>query len=355
MGYSIAVVGGDGTGPEVIREGLKCLRAVDDIYSLDLSFTEMDLSGDRYKSTGKLLEEEDIATLKAHDGIYLGAIGHTEVTPGILEKGILLKMRFDLDQYINYRPVRLYPNVYTPLKDKRPEDIDYVVIRENTGGLYTGVGSFEDKGTPEEVATQSMIYTRKQVERCVRFAYETAQKRRKKLTLCGKTNVLTYVYDLWERVMNELHDEYSDVEIDYVHVDAVCIYMVECPERFDVIVTGNMFGDIITDLAAVTQGGMGVAAGANINPEGLSMFEPIGGTAPNFTGLDQINPMAAIGAAHLMLDYFGETEAAKALETAKISVIQTMDSMAAGKMGMSTSEVGDRVVEALQSTTSKNV
>ncbi len=363
--YQIAVIGGDGTGPEVIREALKVLRAVESS-TLQFQFTELPYNGTRYLETGITMTDAELEGLRQFDAILLGAIGHPDIKPGILERDILLKLRFGLDLYINLRPVRLYPNVATPLKDAKPEDIDYVVVRENTGGLYTGVGSFQDKGTADEVAIQQMIYSRKQVERCVRYAFECVLNRHQnapwrglsdadiaqgfvgKLTLCGKTNVLTYVYDLWQRVVNEVAQDYPTVKTDYVHVDAVCIYMVENPALFDVIVTGNMFGDIITDLAAVTQGGMGVAGSGNINPNGVSMFEPIGGTAPAFTGLNQINPMAAIGAAHMMLDFLGESEVASQIEAAKIQVIQRMKSMQAAKMGYSTSEIGDMVVAQLK-------
>ena len=365
MIYKIAVVGGDGTGPEVVSEGLKCLGAISNKFGIAFQYDEFNFNGTRYLETGEVLSDDEVETLKGYDAIYLGAIGHPDIKPGILERGILLKLRFDLDQYINYRPVKLYENVYTPIKNKTHEDIDYVVVRENTGGLYVGVGDFKDKGTPDEVATQGMVYSRHQVERCLHFAFESVRKRHQsspwkglsdedkaagyigQLTLCGKTNVLTYVFDLWQRVFDELASEYPDVKCDYTHVDAVCIYMVECPERFDVIVTSNMFGDIITDLAAVTQGGMGVAASGNINPTGVSMFEPIGGTAPAFTGKNEINPMAAIGAAHLMLDHLGESEAAMALEEAKKQVILKMASMQAAQMGFGTDEIGDMVVAAL--------
>lgn len=363
--YKIAVIGGDGTGPEVVAEALKCLHAVSKIHNIAFSFTELPYDAKRYLQTGITLTDVEISHLKTYDAILFGAIGSPDVKPGVLERGILLKMRFDLDQYINLRPVRLYENVYTPIKGVTPQDIDYVVIRENTGDLYTGQGGIIDKDLPSEITEQKMLYTRKQVERCVRYAFQYTEKRHKdapwkglsdaevkagyrgKLTLCGKSNVLLYAFDLWQRVIAEVSKEYPSIITDYVHVDATCIYMVECPQRFDVIVTTNMFGDIITDLAAVTQGGMGVASSGNLNPEGVSMFEPIGGTAPSFTGLNQINPMAAIGAAHMMLSHLGEDKAAKHLEEAKIKVIQTMESMAAGKMGASTTQIGDRVVEAL--------
>lgn len=361
MTYKIAVIGGDGTGPEVVAEALKVLKTAATKFGLSFEFTDLAYDGTRYLKTGEILSDEELNGLRDYDAILFGAIGHPDIKPGILERGVLLKMRFELDQYINLRPVKLYPNVETPLKYATPETIDYVVVRENTGCLYTGMGGVSQKGTAHEVAVQEMVYTRHQVERCVRYAYETVLKRHKKapwrglseaqkakgfvgkLTLCGKTNVLTYVYDLWQRVLDEVGKDYPTVISDYVHVDAACIYMVEDPARFDVIVTGNMFGDIITDLAAVTQGGMGVAGSGNINPNGVSMFEPIGGTAPSFTGLNQINPMACITAAHMMLSHLGEDDAADAIEFAKIQVIQKMASMQAGKMGYSTTEIGDMV------------
>lgn len=347
--YQIAVLPGDGTGPEVVAEGLKVLKAAADKFKFNMYFTEYDWGGDRYLATGNVLPDDAAEIMKGYDAIYLGAIGHPDVKPGILEKGILLKLRFDLDQYINLRPVKLYPGVATPLKDKGPDQIDYVVVRENTGGLYTGVGGFTMKGTLNEVAVQSMVYNRMQVERCIRFAFETTRKRAKRntLALCGKTNVLTYVYDLWERVFHEVGEaDYPDIKREYYHVDATCMWMVKNPEWFDVIVTGNMFGDIITDLGAITQGGMGIAAGGNINPEGVSMFEPIGGSAPKYTGKNVINPLAAIASGQMMLDHLGETEAADAVEKAIMFVTgQKLKDMGAGKMGYSTSEVGDLVAE----------
>jgi 3-isopropylmalate dehydrogenase len=293
------------------------------------------------------LPDSALEEFKKLDALYLGAIGHPEVKPGILEQGILLKIRFRLDQYINLRPVKLYPNVWTPIKDKGPEDIDFVVVRENTEGLYVGAGGFLRKGTPDEVAIQESISTRKGVERCVRFAFEYARKRnkRKKLTLCGKTNVLTFAFDLWERTFREVAKDYPDVETDYAHVDATTMWMVKNPEWFDVIVTDNMFGDIITDLGAMIQGGMGIAAGGNINPQGVSMFEPIGGSAPKYTGMNVINPLAAICAMGMLLETIGEVSASQMLENAVIKALESgkIKSMSAGKMGLSTQEVGDLV------------
>ncbi|MDP8218121.1 MAG: 3-isopropylmalate dehydrogenase [Candidatus Theseobacter exili] len=344
--YNIAVMPGDGTGPEVILEGIKVIESVAARRNFKMEWTNFDFGGERYKKTGEILPDSAIDELGKFDAIYLGAIGHPEVKPGILEKGILLKLRFALDQYINLRPVKLYPGVETPLKDKGPDEIDFVVVRENTEGLYCGAGGFLKKGTPDEVAIQESINSRKGVERCLRFAYKYCRDRNKnkQLTLCGKTNVLTYAFDLWERTFNELAPEYPDISTNYAHVDATCMWMVKNPEWFDVIVTDNMFGDIITDLGAMIQGGMGVAAGGNINPEGVSMFEPIGGSAPKYTGQNVINPMAAICAGQMMIEMLGEKEAAQDVEKAVVEVIsKEMKSLSAGRMGMSTTEVGDRV------------
>ena len=349
--YKIAVIPGDGTGPEVITEGVKVLNAASDRFGFDLDFTWYDYGGERYLRTGEVLPEGAVEDLKQYKAIYLGAIGHPDVKPGILEKGILLALRFALDQYINLRPVILYPGVDTPLKHKGPEDIDFVVVRENTEGLYAGAGGVLKKGTPDEVAVQESINTRKGVERCIRFAFEYCKRRnqKKKLTLCGKTNVLTYAFDLWERTFYDVAKEYPDIATDYAHVDATCMWMVKNPEWFDVIVTDNMFGDIITDLGAMIQGGMGIAAGGNLNPEGVSMFEPIGGSAPKYTGKNVINPLAAICAGQMMLDYLGEIKAAKAIEGAVKKVVsQDLKSLSAGKMGYGTTEVGDLVVRYIQ-------
>ena len=279
--------------------------------------------------------------LRKFPAILLGAIGHPDVKPGILEKGILLRLRFELEQYINLRPVRLYDERFCPLKDKGPADIDFVVVRENNEGLYTGSGGFVFKGTPNEVAVQESINTRRGVERCLRYAFDYAMRRRggkpwrglkpeetaagktAQLTLCGKTNVLTYAFDLWERAFHEIGaKDYPDIKRDYAHVDATTMWFVKNPEWFDVIVTDNMFGDIITDLGAMIQGGMGIAAGGNINPQGTSMFEPIGGSAPKYTGQNVINPLAAICAGAMMLDHLGEEAAAKAIEDAVIKVVR---------------------------------
>jgi len=349
--YNIAVIGGDGTGPEVVREAVKVLDVAAKKFKLKLNYTDYDLGGARYLRTGEALPDSVLAELRKFPAILLGAIGHPDVKPGILEKGILLRTRFELEQYINLRPVKLYDERFCPLKDKKPEHIDFVVVRENNEGLYTGVGGFVFKGPPSEVALQESVNTRRGVERCLRYAFEFARKRNKgkKLTLCGKTNVLTYAFDLWERAFHEVgQKDYPDITRDYAHVDATTMWFVKNPEWFDVIVTDNLFGDIITDLGAMVQGGMGIAAGGNINPNGTSMFEPIGGSAPKYTGKGVINPLAAICAGQMMLDFLGETKAAKAIETAVIKVTrEKVKSLAAGKMGYSTSQVGDLVAEAL--------
>ena len=346
--YKIAVMPGDGTGPEVVAEGIKVLDAVSETEGFKLDYTHYEMGGEHYMKTGEILPDHVTEALRGVDSIFLGAIGHPDVKPGILEKGLLLRLRFDLDQYINLRPVKLYEGVKTPLANKGPEDIDFVVVRENSEGLYAGAGGVLKRGTPDEVAVQESINTRKGVERCIRYAFEYCKKRnqKKKITLCGKTNVLTFAFDLWERTFYEVAKEYPDIETDYAHVDAICMWMVKNPEWFDVIVTDNMFGDIITDLGAMIQGGMGIAAGGNINPEGVSMFEPIGGSAPRYTGMQVINPLAAICSAQLMLETLGEEKGGKRIEEAvKKALKQDIKDLGAGRMGYTTAEVGDLIVK----------
>ena len=351
---NLAVIGGDGTGPEVTAEAIKVLGAVASLEGFSYQTTDFDFGGERYLRTGETLPEGALDELRGFDAILLGAVGHPDVAPGILEKGLLLELRFQLDQYINLRPVKLYPGVETPLAGKTPEDIDFVVVRENTEDMYCGTGGFLKKNTPDEVAIQSAVYTRKGCERCIRWAFEFTRKRNnpqgKMLTLVAKTNVLTYGHDLWWRTFQDVAAEYSDVKADYNHVDACCMWMVKNPEYYDVIVTTNMFGDIITDLGGIIQGGMGVAAGGNINPDpgGVSMFEPMGGSAPKYTGQNVINPIAAISAMAMLLEHTGQPSAAARVSSAIQSVTGTkMKSQAAGKMGYGTSEVGDLVCAAL--------
>ncbi|MCD6574768.1 3-isopropylmalate dehydrogenase [Candidatus Aerophobetes bacterium] len=350
--YQIAVIPGDGVGPEITREAIKVLKTIADKQGFKFKLINYDFGAERYLKTKETLPDSALEELKQMDAIYLGAVGDPRVEPGILEKGILLKLRFGLDQYINLRPVKLYPGVWTPLKDKGPEDIDFVVVRENTEGLYLGVGGFVKKDTPDEVAVQEMVNTRKGVERCIRYAFEYTRKRNKKrkLTLCDKANVLTYAHDLWRRTFKRVGDEYPDIEKDFAFVDATCMWMIKNPEWFDVIVTCNMFGDIITDLGAIIQGGLGIAAGANINPEGVSMFEPIHGSAPKYAGKNVINPLAAISAMQMLLDNIGEKKAAEIVEKA---IVKTLTS---GKLkdlstrsGAKTDEIGNMVADNILS------
>jgi len=361
----IAVISGDGTGPEVVAEGLKVLKAVSQAVGFEYTTQDFDVSGNRYLAAGgdaneasiPVISEDQIEELRKFDAIYLGAVGHPKIGPGILETGLLLKLRFSLDQYVNLRPVKLYPNVWTPLRDKGPEDIDFVVVRENTEGLYSGMGGVQYKGTANEVATQIMCNTRAGVERAIRYAFELCKQRntpKRRLTLVAKTNVLTFAHDLWYRAFMEVGQEYTEIEKDYNHVDACCMWMIKNPEYYDTIVVCNMFGDIITDLAAMIQGGMGVAAGANINPTGVSMFEPIGGSTPKYTGQNVINPIAAIASMAMLLRETGNNTGDKKLiragnrvEQAIIATTPRMKSMSAGKMGYSTSEVGDLVAGAV--------
>ncbi len=350
--YKLAIIPGDGIGPEVVVQGLKVLDAAEQKFGFKTARQSFDFGGTRYLKTTKILSDQELAGLKAFDAIYLGAVGHPDVKPGILERGILLKLRFGLDQYINLRPVRLYQNVTTPIKNKGPQQINYVVVRENSGDVYTGEGEIKNKGTDQEVATQVMVYTYAQVHRCLTYAFEYAMKRKQagfpgKLTLCGKNNVLTNVFGLWDRVLADLSKQYPQIQVDYLHVDAMCIFLIEAPERFDVIVTTNMFGDIITDLAAVTQGGMGVAPSGNINPAGVSMFEPVHGSAPQFAGKGVANPLAAILTVKLMLEHLKEEKAAQAVEASVQAMMLKMKSMLIGQMGYSTNQIGDMVASLI--------
>ncbi len=399
MAYRIAVIPGDGTGPEVTREALKVLDAASKAYGFAYETVAYDLGGERFLRTGEVLPPTVLAELRTVNAIFLGAVGHPKVAPGVLERGLLLTLRFELEQYINLRPVKLYPGVECPIKGKEPKDVDFVVVRENNEGLYTGAGGVLRKGTSEEVATQLSVNTRAGVERCIRYAFEYTRRRGRKrtvkveaadltsvgegapgqlvefthrergkmrakllkrdaagaefeangfLTMCGKTNVLTFEQDLWWRTFHEVGAaDFPEVFRDYSHVDAAVMWFVKNPEFFDVIVTNNMFGDIITDLGAMVQGGLGVAAGGNICPHGVSMFEPMGGSAPKYTGKNAINPLAAIGAAGMMLDTLGERKAAAAIDAAIAATTPKMKSMAAGKMGYTTTQVGDLVGEAV--------
>ncbi len=350
--YSIGLIPGDGTGPEVTREAVKVMDAAAQKFGFKLNYTPYDFGAERYLKTGETLPDSALDEFRKHTALYLGAIGHPDVKPGILEVGILLKTRFALDQYINLRPVKLYRTEDCPLKGKEPKDVDFVVVRENSGGIYTGIGGVSQKGTGLEVATQVMTYSRPVVDRCIRYAYEYARRRNRKklLTLVHKCNVLTHCGDLWVRAHKEIGDrEFPDIKQDYIHVDAATMWFVKQPEWYDVVVTENLFGDIITDLAAIIQGGLGVSAGGNINPEGVSMFECMGGSAPKYTGQNVINPIAAIAAGGMLLDTIGETAAAEAVDKAIFAALNSgkIKLLAAGQMGLGTTQVGDLIASLI--------
>jgi 3-isopropylmalate dehydrogenase len=301
MAHRVGIIGGDGIGPEVTAEALKVVRAA----GVALDTTDYDLGGRRYLASGEVLPDAVLEELRGFDAILLGAVGTPEVPPGVLERGLLLKMRFSLDLYVNLRPFKSGPNRYN-------DGVDFLVVRENTEGTYAGEGGFLRQGTPYEIATQGSVNTRLGVERCVRYAFDLARGRDgKHLTLAHKTNVLTFAGDLWQRTFNEVAAEYTDVATAYNHVDAACIYMVQDPGRYDVIVTDNLFGDILTDLGGAVAGGIGRAASANLNPArtGPSLFEPVHGSAPDIAGTGQADPRAAVISAAMMCDFLGEADA----------------------------------------------
>ncbi len=336
----LAVIGGDGIGPEVTAEALKVLNAVRD----DIEVTDYDLGARRYLRNGELLADADLVSLREHDAILLGAIGAPgEVPPGVLERGLLLKMRFALDHHVNLRPSKLYPTATSPLAN--PGDIDFVVVREGTEGLYCGNGGTLREGTPHEIASEVSQNTRYGVERVVRDAFERAQNRKKYLTLVHKTNVLVNAGGLWQRTVNEIATEYPEVTVDYNHIDAATIYMVTDPSRYDVIVTDNLFGDILTDLAGAVTGGIGLAASGNIDATGVnpSMFEPVHGSAPDIAGQGIADPTAAILSAAMLLRHVGDESNAQRIEAA---VTYDVAERPAGPV--KTVEVGDRIVAALQ-------
>ena len=347
--YRIAVIGGDGVGPEVTEQAIKSLTVAGGRFGFTYDTTHYDLGGRRYLSTGEVLPDSVEEELAAHDVILLGAVGTPDVPPGVLERGLLLKLRFDFDQYINHRPVKLYEGVPTPIAGLTPDRCNILVIRENTEGMYVGGGAVLRKGTPEEMATQESLNTRFGVERVVRYAFDRAMERNRHITMSHKTNVLMYAGDLWQRTTDDVAMEYPEVEVDYVHVDAMCLYLVTSPERFDVVVTDNLFGDIITDLGAAIQGGIGLAASGNLNPPGdyPSMFEPVHGSAPDIVGKGWANPVAAVLSVAVCLDHLGEKEAGAAVEQAAASVLPTMGAMAGPDMGATTSQLGDRIAAAV--------
>ncbi len=357
--FSIGVIGGDGIGPEVAAEGLKVLRAISKQYDLRFDWVEYPYSGAYYLKTKELVPERVIEEWRGLDAVYLGAIGHPDVEPGLVERSVIMGLRFGLDLFVNLRPVKLYAERLCPLKDKRPEDVDFVVVRENTEDAYAGLGGIFKKGTPDEVAIAEMIFTRKGAERVIRYAFELARERgrlraaggdrgrRPKLTMVDKANAVR-AQDLWTRAYAEVGAEYPDVEQDHAYVDACCMWMVKNPEWFDVIVTTNLFGDIITDLGAMIQGGLGIAASGNIHPGKHGMFEPIHGSAPKYAGQNVASPVGAIAAAAMMLDFLGEREAAICIENgiARLLLNGAIPSLDA-RSGLSTSRVGDLIVETI--------
>ena len=347
--YRLAVIAGDGVGIEVTAEALKAIDAAAERFGFTIDRTEYDLGGDRYQRTGEVLPSAVQDELAEHDAIVLGAVGTPDVPPGILERGLLLKLRFDFDQYVNLRPVKLYTGVPTPIAGLTPDRCDMVILRENTEGLYAGSGGLFKAGTAQEIAIQESINTRLGVERILRHGYEVAQRRRRHLTVSHKTNVLNYAGEMWWRIAQELNADYPDVTLEYVHADAACLYLVNSPERFDVMVTDNLFGDIITDLGAAVQGGLGLAASGNINPDRIypSMFEPVHGSAPDIAGRGWANPVAAVLSAALCLDHLGEPAAAASLEQAAAHVLTELKTMGGPDMGMSTAQIGDRIAESI--------
>lgn len=347
--YRIAVIAGDGIGPEVTAQALKSVEAAAGRCGFTFEANPYDLGSDRYLTTGEVLPDSVEEELAGHDAILMGAVGRPDVPPGVLERGLLLRLRFNFDLYVNLRPVKLYRGVPTPVAGLTPERCDMLVARENTEGPYSGTGGFLRKGTPAEIAAQDSINTRFGVERIARFGFERAMARRRRLSLGHKTNVLTYSGDLWHRTVYEVAEEYPEVEVDYYHVDAMCLHLINSPERFDVIVTDNLFGDIVTDIGAAVQGGMGLAASGNLNPELTypSLFEPVHGSAPDIMGRGWANPTAAVLSAAMCLSHLGEREAAEAVENAAASVLSTMEAMAGPEMGDTTEGLGDRIAGAV--------
>ena len=354
MTHRIAIIGGDGIGPEVTEQAIRVLDVAAEADGFDLEHTHYPHGTDHYLETGELMPEKVLEEIRAHDAVLLGAIGDPRVEPGLVERPIIMGMRFGFDLYINLRPIKLYAEHLCPIKGKTPQDIDIVVIRENTEDLYAGIGGILKKGTPDEVAVANMIFTRKGCERAIRYAFETARARNKnkKVTLVDKANAIRAM-DIWTRTFEEVGAEYPDIARDHAYIDAACMWMVKNPEWFDVVVVSNIFGDILTDLGAMIQGGMGIAASGNIHPGRVSMFEPIHGSAPKYKGQNVANPLGAIMAGAMMLDYLGRKKAAKRIEDAVCALLTTRRIPSLGaNSGLSTSQIGDLVCEATARTVS---
>jgi 3-isopropylmalate dehydrogenase len=346
--HRIAILDGDGIGPEVVAEGLKVLDRLQELQGFSTERVEYDLGGRRYLASGEVLHDATLEELRGFDAIYLGAVGTPDVPPGVIERGLLLKLRFAFDQYVNLRPVKLYPGVTSPVAGLTPDRCDMVVVRENTESVYAGAGGSLHVGTPAEVATQESVNTRHGVERVLRYSFELARQRRGHLTLVHKTNVLEFAGDLWMRTFEEVGDaEFPDVVRDYVHVDAACLFFVTQPERFDVVVTENLFGDIITDLGAAVQGGMGLAASGNLDPtrRAPSMFEPVHGSAPDIVGTGKADPIAAVMSLGQMLAFLGEDEAAARVDRAVSALLSERAGAGVDGTQVTTADVGDRLVE----------
>jgi 3-isopropylmalate dehydrogenase len=357
--YRIGVIPGDGIGPEVVAEGVKVLEAAAAIEPFEYELVSYHYGSDHYLKTGELVPDSVIEEWSELDAVLLGAIGHPDVEPGLVERSVILGLRFGLDLYVNLRPIKLYSAHLCPLKDTGPEDIDFVVVRENTEGLYSQIGGHLKKNTPDEVAIVNGLYTWKGCERAIRYAFEMARKRAgaresssapqrpPRVTLVDKANAVR-PHDLWQRAYEQVAREFPEVETDHAYVDACCMWMVKNPEWFDVIVTTNLFGDIITDLGAMLQGGMGIAASGNIHPGRTSMFEPVHGSAPKYAGKNVACPLGAISAAAMMLDFLGETNAAHRIEGAVANLLQSREVPSAdARSGIATSDVGDMVVSRL--------
>ena len=348
--YDIASIPGDGIGPEVTREALRTLETASDVYGFEYKLTEYPFGSEHYLKTKEIFPDKAFNEVKEMNAIFLGAIGDPRLPVGLIEYGVIAKMRFELDLYVNLRPIQLYDERFCPLKDKRPEDVDMVMVRENTEDAYTGMHGFAHKGQANEVATQTMVYTRQGTERVIRFAFELARERnkRKTVTLIDKANAVR-AQDLWTRTFADVAKDFPDIKTEHAYIDAACMWMIKNPEWFDVGVTPNLFGDIITDLGAMVQGGMGIAASANIHPGRVSLFEPIHGSAPKHAGKNVASPVAAILATGMMLDYLGEKTAAKAIEDSIRSLLRSGQIKGVGTGDHGTDEVGDMVVNELRS------